>query len=556
MPTTTSIYALLVSFLTYCAVSFAQTSTATANAATYTNPILNSVGADPWVIRHEGYYYMTYTTNDNITILRSSVLTDWNNAHVKLAFLPPTNTSYSYDLWAPELHFINGLWYIIFTADVDADSPPPDEDMLCDFSCPAVNHRMFVLESSTSDPWTSTYAMKAELNTFDQFAIDGTYFILPLNSTTAGDAAPITPSTSSSSLPFQIYHIYSCWESTYTSWPSMLCIARMSDPWTVSSSLSERAVISRPDQPWEKTPYNRTINDRLSSNEGPEQLTNPTTGQQFVIYSAARSDNRNYCLGRLELVANKDPMDPGSWIKNTAGCVFWENPEQEVYGVGHASFTTSPDGSEDWIVYHGMKDYENGWSARTIRAQRFTWDESTGVPLFPRPGVGPFEVPSGKGGNGNETGGSGSGAGAGSATTHTATGSGSGGGSPTGSWSTSASGTGIGTVSVAQSATATVTTSTNSYPNWSPSPGSSSTVQAGSNSGYQPETETQSSTPASTAPSIRTETVPPSVQTVSASAFASPATSVEPYASWKNSISQNGWQSRTRLGGAAGSTWG
>ncbi|KAL2416610.1 hypothetical protein ABEF95_006145 [Exophiala dermatitidis] len=547
MPTTTSIYALLISILTYCAVSFAQTSTATANAATYKNPILNSVGADPWVIRHEGYYYMTYTTNDNITILRSSVLTDWNNADVKLAFLPPTNTSYSYDLWAPELHLINELWYIIFTADVDADSPPPDEDMLCDFSCPAVNHRMFVLESSTSDPWTSTYAMKAELNTYDQFAIDGTYFILPLNSTTAGDANPV---------PFQIYHIYSCWESTYTSWPSMLCITRMSDPWTVSSSLSERAVISRPDQPWEKTPYNRTINERLSSNEGPEQLTNPITGQQFVIYSAARSDNRNYCLGRLELVANQDPMDPASWIKDTAGCVFYENPEQEVYGVGHASFTTSPDRNEDWIVYHGMKDYENGWSARTIRTQKFTWDEGTGVPLFPRPGVGPFEVPSGQEGNGNEAG---SASGGSATNTSAGTGSAGGSGSPTGSASASASANGIGTISAGQSATATATatTSTNSYPNWSP--GSTSTGQAGWNNGYQTETETELGPPplAATAPSIRTETAPapPSVQTVSASAFASPATSVEPYASWKGSSPQNGWQSRTRVSGMAVSTW-
>lgn len=28
-----------------------------------------------WVIKVDNYYYMTYTTNDNITILRSPVLT-------------------------------------------------------------------------------------------------------------------------------------------------------------------------------------------------------------------------------------------------------------------------------------------------------------------------------------------------------------------------------------------------------------------------------------------------------------------------------------------------
>jgi len=170
----------------------------------------------------------------------------------------------------------------------------------------------------------------------------------------------------------------------------------VSDPWTVSSPLSSRTIISKPDQPWEKTPYNRTINVRLSSNEGPEQLINPTTNQNFIIYSAARSDNQNYCLGLLELVAPFNPMDANSWFKNTAGCVFYENPAEEAYGVGHASFVKSPDDSEWWIVYHGMRDYVEGWSDRTIRTQQFSFDNTTGWPVFPRPGYGPYPVPSGQ----------------------------------------------------------------------------------------------------------------------------------------------------------------
>jgi len=72
------------------------------------------------------------------------------------------------------------------------DTPSPEIDAFCPFNCPAVYHRMFVLESSGSDPWASNYTMKAELNTYDQFAIDGTYF-----RHTSG-----------------LYHVYSCW---YTS---------------------------------------------------------------------------------------------------------------------------------------------------------------------------------------------------------------------------------------------------------------------------------------------------------------------------------------------------
>lgn len=173
----------------------------------------------------------------------------------------------------------------------------------------------------------------------------------------------------------------------------------MSNPWTVASPLSERTIISIPDQPWEKTPYGRTVNVRLSTNEGPEQLTNPTTSQQFIIYSGGRSDNINYCLGLLELTGT-EPMSADSWTKNTAGCVFQASNETGVYGVGHSSFVQSPDDTQWWMVYHGMGEKEVelgvGWKARTIRTQQFTWDQSTGWPVFGEPLVGPLEVPSGQ----------------------------------------------------------------------------------------------------------------------------------------------------------------
>lgn len=66
---------------------------------------------------------------------------DWNTADKKLVFKPQMGVNYSFDLWAPEIHNIDNKWYVIFTADSDADSPLPETDMYCDYSCPAVNHR-------------------------------------------------------------------------------------------------------------------------------------------------------------------------------------------------------------------------------------------------------------------------------------------------------------------------------------------------------------------------------------------------------------------------------
>ena len=134
---------------------------------------------DPYMTRYNDYYLFTFSTNTNITLKRSRNLTDnWDFAETKVVFNPDAASAlpFSTDLWAPEIHNINNKWYIIFSATYDADNPLPLLDAMCPFSCPAINHRMFVLESSGSDPWESNYTMKSELNTFDQFAIDGTYF--------------------------------------------------------------------------------------------------------------------------------------------------------------------------------------------------------------------------------------------------------------------------------------------------------------------------------------------------------------------------------------------
>jgi|SRR6266567_1643 len=76
------------------------------------------------------------------------IIRNWNNAESKLLFQPSKNMNYPTDLWAPELHHIDNSWYVIFTADPNGDSPLLDVNMYCDWSCPAVHHRMYVLEGS------------------------------------------------------------------------------------------------------------------------------------------------------------------------------------------------------------------------------------------------------------------------------------------------------------------------------------------------------------------------------------------------------------------------
>lgn len=73
----------------------AASQTYSSSAATYTNPVYNKFGADPWVIKDGNYYYMTYSTNDNVTILRSNTLTSVPNlatlssSHLVIQLLTP-----------------------------------------------------------------------------------------------------------------------------------------------------------------------------------------------------------------------------------------------------------------------------------------------------------------------------------------------------------------------------------------------------------------------------------------------------------------------------------
>ncbi|CAN8100834.1 unnamed protein product [Discula destructiva] len=355
--------------------------TNTTTNATYSNPVFTKNVGDPWMTKYvvdgELWYLFTCTTNDDITLWRSKALTDnWDGADSRTVFTPDPSSGepWSTSLWAPEIHSINGTWYIIFTATPDFDNPPPLQDAQCPINCPAINHRMFVLAGDGPDPWTANFTLKPMIDTYDQFAIDGTYFIF--NN--------------------EIYHIYSCWETQTSAWPANLCITHMSDPWTVDSPLSARRIISVPNEPWERVPYGRP-DTRLATNEGPQQLTNPTTGQHFVVYSAARVNTPFYCLGLLELTGN-DPMQPHSWRKHRDGCVFHQNSVAGVYGPGHASFTTSQDGSEDYVVYHAQTTAEPAADLyRTTRVQKFTWSED-GTPRFPLAENGPFLVPAGQSG--------------------------------------------------------------------------------------------------------------------------------------------------------------
>jgi GH43 family beta-xylosidase len=158
----------------------------------------------------------------------------------------------------------------------------------------------------------------------------------------------------------------------------------MTNPWTVEGG---NVLLTAPTLEWEKQ-------GGMAINEGPVILKR--NGKVFLVYSASTTWSEDYALGMLTMDEASDPMDPSSWEKSMVP-VFRKSVENGVFATGHNSFTVSPDGTEDWIVYHALSAPNEATSLRSTRVQKFSW-RPDGTPDFGIP-IGPTEdisVPSGE----------------------------------------------------------------------------------------------------------------------------------------------------------------
>jgi GH43 family beta-xylosidase len=304
---------------------------------TFTNPLTAADAADPWIIYHEGFYYFTATLDPEggLWVWKSPTLTGIDRgSKVKVWTAPPSGPQ-SRQIWAPELHFLEGRWYLYYTASDGVDA----------------NHRHCVLQSLTADP-QGEYRDRGRVDPgFDAYAIDGSVLIAP-------DGA--------------LYFLYTT---------GSLRIAPMSSPCRVSRP---GVTIAAPSLPWEHGWL-----------EAPQALIREE--RIFIIYSAGHSAKVDYRLGLLAHTGGSF-LDSASWVKSPDPLFEpYSGPDGCVYTTGHCSFTRSLDGTEGWLVYHAKDSPEYGFAGRTARAQPFTWTKE-GRPYLSRPippGV-PIPIPSGE----------------------------------------------------------------------------------------------------------------------------------------------------------------
>ncbi|SPE54818.1 Alpha-N-arabinofuranosidase [Verrucomicrobia bacterium] len=279
------------------------------------------------MIFHGGYYYYSEIRHRrHVFIRRSLTLTGIAQDPGVCVWSAPPHGPNSDNLWAPELHLIDGRWFIYCAADDGHNE----------------NHRMWVLECVGSDP-CGRYVCRGPLQT-GGWAIDGTML-----TTDRG----------------RKYFVWSGWPGR-TNGQQNIYIAPMKDPLTLGG---DRLLIASPDQPWERA--------AMPICEGPQVLRR--NGDIFIVYSASGSWTPDYCLGLLH---NKtgDVLNPSAWVKH--GPVFKKT--EQVWGVGHCSFVKSLCQTEDWMIYHAKSSLQHGWEDRDVHAKRFHWS-SDGFPDFGTP---------------------------------------------------------------------------------------------------------------------------------------------------------------------------
>ncbi len=307
----------------------------TLNAQYFTNPVYEM--ADPFITYHDGYYYATGTTGGSIVLKKAKTLQELKGTPNVMIFNPNMDENApKYAWWAPEIYRLDGKWYVYFTAnDVGND----------------VYQSCYVIENESENPLEGEWKLKGRIYDpdHDLYFIDATIF----------------------ELKGQRYMVYCSVEEDHVNhFPQRLYISKMDSPISIEKG---RTLISTPgDYSWEGN----------GVNEGPEVIIR--NGKVFLVYSTSGCWTAQYKLGMMEMSVDDDPMEAASWTK-LAQPVFKTNFSVKVYAPGHHCFFTSPDGQEDWIMYHATPKSGGGCdAARTPRAQKLEWDEN-GRPYFGMP---------------------------------------------------------------------------------------------------------------------------------------------------------------------------
>lgn len=267
--------------------------------------------ADPFATKINGKYYFIATAPkyDYIALRESDTLLNLSQAEEKIIWKKHDEGEMSGYIWAPELHYIDGAFYI-YVAASRADN--------------IWRVRPYVLKCEGDpmiDEWEELGMMQpAEGDgfSFNSFSLDMTVF------ENKGKW-------------------YTVWAEKIGVWKgiSNLCIAELETPFKLKT---KQVILSTPTYDWER------VDEWVE--EGPAVLKH--NGKIHLTYSASAT-GACYCMGMLTVDENAELLDPNNWDKERYP-VLKTDAKLEVYGPGHNSFVKDEEGN-DICVYHA-RDFE------------------------------------------------------------------------------------------------------------------------------------------------------------------------------------------------------
>jgi len=268
----------------------------------------------------DGTYYFTASIPeyDRIVLRSSGTLEGLKDASEVTIWTKHESGPMSKHVWAPELHYLQGNWYIYFAAGEKDD---------------IWKIRPYVLKCTGQNPIKDSWVEKGIMKcvegddfSFRAFSLDATVF----------------------ENKGEYYYVWA--EKVGVGKAiSNLYIARMEAP---DQLATVQVLITTPDYDWERVGF--------WVDEGPAVIKK--NGKIYLTFSSSET-GPCYCMGMLSTTEDADLLDPQSWKKERYP-VLQTDAEKGIYGPGHNSFTKDEEGN-DICVYHTR-----------------TYPEITGDPLY------------------------------------------------------------------------------------------------------------------------------------------------------------------------------
>lgn len=277
----------------------------------YNQPFIEQ-RADPYIYRHtDGKCYFTASVPeyDRIVLRESDTLAGLREAPEKTLWTKHESGPQSLHVWAPEIHYLNGEWYIYYAAgDKDDEWAIRPYVLKCTGKDPMNDAwiEMGMIKASDDDPF-SFHAFSLDATIFEQ---NGVYYYIWAEKTGVGK---------------QISNLY---------------IARMESPVKLATA---QVLLTTPDYDWERIGF--------WVNEGPDILEH---GDKLFLTFSASETGIDYCMGMLYADKDADLLDPGAWTKLRYP-VLQTDADKGIYGPGHNCFVKADDGDTDLCIYHARQ---------------------------------------------------------------------------------------------------------------------------------------------------------------------------------------------------------